>query len=131
MWIKTIIKDSNDFKEECTESGKKIYNFYFNDIKENKFKLISEEIFFDLNIDMTFKKDMDKNKIVLIGGYNNQFWFFKIISKNKKNPFVFSIKKPLLQEINQINLSIIDWDNVLTKFVPQKIVLEYAICRES
>ncbi|MBU1076975.1 MAG: hypothetical protein KKH98_06770, partial [Spirochaetes bacterium] len=89
----------------------------------------SEKLFFNLDIDIDYKKNKIDNKIILIGQYDDKFWFFKIIKDTVKDSYYFSAKKPLLDNIHNLKISILDWYNIITRIEPEKLEIEYAVSR--
>ncbi|MDD5066481.1 MAG: hypothetical protein PHF84_05485 [bacterium] len=130
MKIEIKSREPDEFTEDMTVDEKQLFAFKWNSITPANYSIISEKIFFHFDLDIRYNKETDKNKLVLIGEYNDKFWFFKIIRKKPSDPLAFNIKKPALEKIHEIKISIVDWYNVITKFNPVNIGIEYAVSRD-
>lgn len=130
MWIEVKNIYTNKMTCDCTINKKNLYTFKWKKLIPEDCTLISEKLFFSLNLKIQYKKNKTNNKIILIGQYNNKFWFFKIIKDSHKYSYKFSIKKPLLEKINDLKISILDWYHVIHKIEPEKLEIEYAISKD-
>lgn len=126
--IKKIKMD--DFSEDLTGDDKQLFSFKWKGVTPAGFAVISEKFFFNFDIDIQYKRDTDRNKMVLAGEYNDKFWFFKILRKKANEPFSFEVKKPAIEKVHEIRISVIDWYNVITRFIPKDLEIEYAVARE-
>jgi|GEM_PF-3461773 len=129
MWIEVKKLCTNKITKDCTLNRKNIYSFAWEGIVPDDYSLISEKLFFNLDIDIDYKKNKIDNKIILIGQYDDKFWFFKIIKDTVKDSYYFSAKKPLLDNIHNLKISILDWYNIITRIEPEKLEIEYAVSR--
>lgn len=130
MWIEVKNIYTDKITRDCTINKKNLYTFKWKKLVPEDYTLISEKLFFSLNLKIQYKKNKTSNKIILIGQYNNKFWFFKIIKDSHKYSYKFSIKKPLLESINDLKISILDWYHIIQKIEPLKLEIEYAISKD-
>jgi hypothetical protein len=129
MFIEVINKKFNLFNEEMTDDNRKIWTFIWTGLYNDGYKIISDEIYFNFDIKIKFKKTESNNKIIFGGECNEKFWFFKIIKKVNP-PLNFSIKKPIYDFINEFKIVIIDWYNVIKSIQVNDITVEYAVGKE-
>ena len=125
MEIKKI--QSQEMIKSFTDSGLKLYIFQWKEVLKNNCKLISEKIFFKLNLNIKQKSISNNDKIILLGECNDQYWFFKIFSDFKRGPYKFSIKKPSVTDIQDFTIYLIDWYSIIEEISPQEMEVEFAI----
>ncbi len=127
MQIKVINKKNDKTIEDISDSGKKIYTLVWYNLVEKDMIIISEYIYINLDVEIKFKKNSKEKKIVLIGEYNNKFWFFKIIKEGNSQSLAFSAKRPNNNFIDNINIAIVDWSNSISKLNINDANIEYAV----
>ena len=122
--------NANEVTEDFTNNGKRIFVFKWDNILPDGYHLISEKIFFNLNFDIKYHEERENNKIILIGEHNDEFWFFKIIKDAHDYLYTFSVKKPLMENIKDLKIYLLDWYKNIKKIDPRVIEIEYAIAKE-
>ncbi len=130
MAIKIKKSKTNKIIKETTVNKKNIYTIEWKNIIPDNFIIITEKLFFNFDLDIEYEENTKNNKIILIGQYNNKFWFFKIIKDSYKYSYEFSVKKPLLENIDNLRISIFDWYGIIKKIEPEKLEVEYAISKD-
>ncbi len=126
MFIEVITKSAT--KILTATENKKLYTIMWDNlVKDKKRKMISEFVYFDCSINLKYKKTKKEPKVIFLGEYNQKFWFFKIIKKIKNNSYQFEIKKPVYDNVENIQIFIIDWYDVIKELKINKFEVEYAI----
>lgn len=128
--IKIKKEITSTFTKEITVNKKTMYNFSWHNILPENYNLISERLYFDLNLNIDYQYNKNNNKIILMGQYNEKFWFFKIIKDAHKYSYKFSAKKPLLENIDSLKISILDWYNIIKHIDVNQLEVEYAVAPE-
>ncbi len=118
MKIEIYNKKSDEFVEQLSVHEMSLFSFKWRNLNSSSLVIISDEIFFHLDLDIHYKKSGEQKKMILMAEYNNKFWFFKILNEPLKGAFSFSVKKPLLERINEINLFVIDWYKIIKNQIP-------------
>ena len=121
---------ADEVSEDFTYNKKKTFVFKWDDILPDGKHLISEKIFFNLNFEIKYKEKRENNKIILIGEHNDKFWFFKIIKDAHEYSYVFSVKKPSIENIRDLKIYLVDWYSNIKKINPKKMEIEYAVAKE-